>query len=159
VHIDAPTVVLLHRRPAGSSDWVVACSSPCDKDLPTGDSYRITGRGVTNEELVLDAGSSKRVDIEVHPRSVPGMVGGAVIMGIGGALASVGFGLLALTSMCESSSCDDSSARKTGFPLLAVGTAVGLGGLLLFVNSLKSDFVQSRSGKQVSASYPLAVVF
>ena len=41
VHIDAPQTVVLDRKPRGGEAWVLACESPCDRDLPLASDYRV----------------------------------------------------------------------------------------------------------------------
>ena len=171
VHISSPKSVILYRRPAGSSGWVQACSSPCNQELPIGDTYRITGNGVpATKEFRLETNPGATVDLTVDPASTGGMVGGGFLAGTGATAAYVGL-FMALIGASNTNSCyddlsgssgysgcsssKDESLRNAGLITMAVGAAMTVGGILIFLNSAKTDIVQSSGkGESSKASSP-----
>jgi hypothetical protein len=165
VHISTKRNVLLYRRPAGSSNWVQACMSPCNQELPIGDTYRITGNGVAaSKEFHLEANPGGVVDVTVDPPSTGGMVGGGFLAGAGATAAYVGL-LMALVGAVDSNTCWDSGScthskreaedlRNAGLITMAVGTAITVGGLLIFISSAKTDITQSSGHGDSGAAAP-----
>ncbi|MCA9589087.1 MAG: hypothetical protein KC657_27430 [Myxococcales bacterium] len=156
VHITAPKQVILYRRPAGTSSWVKACESPCNQELPLGDGYRVTGNGIAqSKEFNLKASPGGAVDIVVDPPATGGMVvggimayGGAVGAYVGLLMTAVGLGggscSSSRTSYSSSSySCQKSTAtRDAGLITMGVSAAIAGAGLLIFLNSAKTDIDQ-----------------
>lgn len=162
VHITSPSNVILYRRPAGSTSWVPACTSPCNEELPIGDLYRVTGNAVpASKEFSLEVGPGGTVDIAVDPASTGGMIGAGFLAGTGATAAYVGllmtiFGQAIISGDCNerragTSSCasksDGESLRTAGLVTFGIGAAATVGGILLFLNSAKTDIVQSSTGK------------
>jgi hypothetical protein len=151
VHITSSKPVILYRRAAGSSAFIEACTSPCDRELPIGDTYRLAGSGLSqNKELRLSAGPGGFVDIEVDPPSVPGML-------LGGALAALGWtvGYVGLLVALSGAAGNDDGARDGGLGALAIGGAASVGGVLIFLNSAKTDVVQtSRAARDAFVRTP-----
>lgn len=151
VHISSKAVVNLHRRPIGSVDWVEACVSPCDKELPAGDGYRITGTGIAEKELVLHADGAKTVEIRIDPPSTPGMVGGVALTVIGASAALLGFLMLPTTCMGEKAGCEQKGRDGTGTVggiLFASGAGAAVIGTLTFLFSSKTDVAVAVDGKE-----------
>jgi hypothetical protein len=143
VHVHAKTPVLLYRKPAGSDAWTKACASPCDVELPLGDSYRLTGNGVPQtKEFKLDAPPGGSVEIHFDPPSTPGMLFGGTLA-YGGALAAYVGLIVSLAS--TGSSASRSEMRTGGLVTIAAGTGVGVVGLLLFLSSSGTD-IDQKSG-------------
>lgn len=143
VHIHAKTPVLLYRKPAGTEAWSKACASPCDVELPIGDTYRLTGNGVPQtKEFKLDAPAGGSVEINFDPPSTPGMLFGGTLA-YGGAIAAYVGLLVTLASTGSSSSKAD--GRTAGLVTMGVGTGVGVLGLLLFLHSSATD-IDQKSG-------------
>lgn len=161
VHITSPRTVILYRRPAGSTSWVQACTSPCDQELPIGDTYRVTGNGVSaSKELRLDANPGDTVDLSVDPQSTGGMVLGGILAGGGATAAYVG-ALVALVGAADASSCragmyrscsDGEDTQSAGLITLAVGAAATVGGILIFLSSAKTDISQTSGAPSSSPS-------
>lgn len=168
VHITSSKNVILYRRPAGTTAWVQACTSPCNQELPIGDAYRVTGNGVSaSKEFRLDASPGSTVDVAIDPPSTGGMVLGGFLAGGGATAAYVGM-LMALVgvseandtcyggfsstsdSYCERRKDDAEELRNAGLITMAVGTAMTVGGILIFLNSAKTDIVQT-SGRGESS--------
>ena len=164
VHITSTRNVILYRRPAGTTSWVQACTSPCNQELPIGDTYRLTGNGVAaSKEFHLDARPGGSVDVAIDPPSTGGMVLGGLLAGAGTTAAYVGM-LMALigatevndgcyggftsttSSYCENRKSDAEDVRNAGLIAMGVGAAVTVGGLLIFLNSAKTDITQSSGG-------------
>lgn len=166
VHITSPKQVILYRKAAGTSTFQQACTSPCDLELPIGDSYRLAGNGLSqNKELRLAAGPGGFVDIVVDPPSVGGMVLGGLIAGGGATAAYVGM-LMALVGQSEAdrscysyggssssymSSCEDRKSdaedvRTAGLITMVVGAGVAALGVVVFINSASTDIGQRTGG-------------
>lgn len=163
VHVTSAKRAILYRRPAGTNSWVQACQAPCDVDLPIGDTYRIAGNGLSqSKEIHLEAGPNGFVDLVVDPPSTGGMVIGGVLAGAGGLTGTVG-ALVALVGasnagldcnhyydstyyyskdQCERDKRDGPGLRDAGLVTLGVGAAVGVVGLVVFLNSAKTDVDQ-----------------
>ena len=172
VHITTSKNVILYRRPAGSTGWVQACTSPCNQELPSGDAYRGTGSAVAaSKEFRLDASPGGSVNIAVDPPSTGGMVLGGFLAGGGATTAYVGM-LMALIGASESNSgcysynsTDDYCARRKsdgedlrngGLIAMGVGTALTIGGILVFLGSAKTDITQTSGTRGSSgAASPL----
>ena len=170
VHITSTKNVILYRRPAGTSSWVQACTSPCNEELPIGDMYRVTGNGVSaSKEFRLEASPGSSVDIAIDPPSTGGIVLGGLLAGVGTTVGYVGMlvalvgaadasdtcyggfsGSSSYTSSCESRKSSAESARNGGLIAMGLGAAMTVGGLLIFLNSAKTDIVQT-AGKGASS--------
>jgi hypothetical protein len=169
VHITSSKRVLLYRRPAGSGGWYQACASPCDMELPTGDTYRIHGNNIPNsKEIRLDVGPSGFVDLHVDPPNTGGMVLGGIVAGGGGLTFMVG-ALVALVgaanagldcnnydhryytsqAQCQKAKDDGPGLRNGGLIALGIGAAVTGAGLLVIFNSATTD-VDQHGGKKSS---------
>ncbi len=164
VHITAPKQVILYRRAPGTSSFVQACSSPCDLELPIGDTYRLAGNGLSqNKEFRLQAAPGGSVDIVVDPPSTGGMILGGFVAGTGATAAYVGL-LMALvgqseadrscysytgsgySSSCEQNKSDGQSVRNAGLVTMIVGAAVTALGIVVFINSASTDVSQKGGG-------------
>ena len=153
VHMRTPHPAYLYRRAAGTTDFVTACESPCDQEMPIGDTYRIGGSGFsTTPEFKLDAAPGGSVEVTVDGPSWAGIVGGGLLTVGGGVTAYIGT-IFALTgSACSSSSsngyssrnngCD--SVRNVGLGALAVGAGMIVLGLVIVFPSMKTDFSQQK---------------
>ncbi|MBN9162424.1 MAG: hypothetical protein J0I07_15795 [Myxococcales bacterium] len=170
VRITSSKNVILYRRPAGSTGWVQACTSPCNQELPIGDAYRGTGSAVAaSKEFRLDASPGGSVNIAVDPPSTGGMVLGGFLAGGGATTAYVGM-LMALIGASESnsgcysygsSSTDDYCSRRKsdgedlrngGLIAMGVGTALTIGGILVFIGSAKTDIIQTSGSRGSSGA-------
>src|SRR5690606_12927794 len=91
VHIVSSRKAYMYRRPAGSSEFSQACESPCDIDLPTGDTYKIGGSGITTSRAFRIAGALGQTgEIEIDGPSWVGIVGCGTATVVGGLTAYVG---------------------------------------------------------------------
>lgn len=150
VHIKAPHPSYLYRRAAGTTDFVTACQTPCDAEMPIGDSYKIGGNGFsTTGEFKLDAPPGGSVELTVDGPNWAGIVGGGVITIGGGATAYVGAIFALAGGGCSSdrysgNGCKD--LRNVGLVALAAGAGMIALGLLIVYPSLKTDFSQQKGG-------------
>ncbi|MBX3234462.1 MAG: hypothetical protein KIT84_09365 [Labilithrix sp.] len=142
VHVVAPNRVILYRRPAGSSAWTQACTSPCDEELPIGDTYRIAGNNVAqSKEFNLGASAGATVTIAVDPPSMGGIVMGGLIAGGGVLTGYVGL-LLAAVSFDERGK-DKDALLTGGLIAMGVGAVATVGGLILCLTSATTDIHQT----------------
>jgi F0F1-type ATP synthase membrane subunit c/vacuolar-type H+-ATPase subunit K len=165
VHITAPKQVILYRRAAGTSAFQQVCTSPCDLELPIGDTYKLAGNGLSqNKELHLAAGPGGFVDIVVDPPSTGGMILGGFIAGGGATAAYVGL-LMALigqadaegnscyssTSACAERESDGKTIRNAGLVTMVVGAGITVLGVVVFINSASTDIGQRTGGGAAQA--------
>jgi hypothetical protein len=168
VHITSPKQVLLYRRPSGSTAFVQQCTSPCNEDLPIGDTYRVTGNGVAqSKEFHLEASPGGTVDVVVDPPSTGGMIFGGFMAGGGATAAYVGL-LMTLvgaaeaakdcnratiprssssTSYYDASNCEDTKetaevVRNVGLVTMGVGAVLTAVGIVVFLNNAGTDITQ-----------------
>lgn len=154
VHVTSPRTANLYRRPRGSASWYLACASPCDRQLPLEDDYRVAvtgGSGV--KELRLHGAPGSTVNIDVSPPSVLGMVAGGGLAGVGATGMYVGSVLTLVGAASAGQSCTspynrtqcqrDADAgpaiRNAGLVTLAVSTLMTAGGVWMFVASATTD--------------------
>ena len=150
VHMKTPHPAYLYRRAAGTTDFVTACSSPCDEEMPIGDTYRIGGSGfATTPDFSLAAAPGGSVELTVDGPNWAGIVGGGLLTVGGGFTAYIGTILTLSGSACSfdrySSSSDNScdSVRNVGIGALAVGAGMIVLGLVIVFPSMKTDFSQT----------------
>ncbi len=155
VHMKTPHPAFLYRRAAGTTDFVTACESPCDAEMPIGDTYKIGGSGFsTTPEFKLEAPPGGSVELTVDGPNWFGIIGGGLMTITGGVTAYVGAifaagggGCAAANDGYRSSSdehCDD--LRNVGIGALAVGAGMIALGLIIVYPSLKTDFAQQAGG-------------
>jgi hypothetical protein len=94
VHIEAPQPVTLEVLDR-DDDWQPVCTSPCDKPLPSTETYRITGSGIRDsKKFGLDAGAPQT--LKVDPSSSGGHAMAIVVTVLGSAGLVPGAGVTAL---------------------------------------------------------------
>jgi len=154
VHMKTPHPAYLYRRAAGTTDFVTACSSPCDEEMPIGDTYRIGGNGfATTSEFSLAAAPGGSVELSVDGPNWAGIVGGGLLTVGGGFTAYIGTALAISGSITGSRSCssgystrnceDTDSIRNVGLGAIAVGAGMIVLGLVIVYPSMKTDFSQT----------------
>lgn len=90
VHIATPGEVDLEVRRGG--DWVPICSSPCDRFVRPGDSYRVSSDDVPASN-VFAIQPAPRVTVRVDPSTKQSRVGGIVFVVLGAAGFVPGIGV------------------------------------------------------------------
>ncbi len=154
VHIHAKGRVILYRRPAGSNAWSQACASPCDTELPIGDTYRLTGNGVPqSKEFKLEAPAGGAVEISYDPPSTGGIILGGTLAYGGALTAYVGLIMALAGADGGSYSSSDKDLRDAGLITMLVGAGVGALGLVVFLNSSKTDIEQKSSGARSNEAF------
>lgn len=119
--VESPRPVVIERL-AKDGSWQPVCTSPCDRDVPRGETYRVRGRGVRpSHAFMISKDAPQHVTAQIDPAS-------GTVRGLGVAAIIVGF-----------------------TPLVATGAAVVGGALVLgvvvilvcpFVDALGGDFGQ-----------------
>jgi hypothetical protein len=171
VHVDSKKKVELHRKRdgvGGTAGWVHACMSPCDVELPLGDTYKVTGSGIlSSSEFHLHEEPNHTANIVVDPTSIGGMVIGGLLGGAGGWGAYVGFlmvvigasqadadcnsrlytGYYGSTStasynQCQSERRTGPGLRDAGLVVLGASVAAGVAGVLVLITSAPTDISQ-----------------
>lgn len=132
VHVDAPRHVSLYRKPAGSESWFLACTSPCDVRLPTNDEYRVQGTDVKRSETFRLHAINGEVVVRADPSSLSGSLFGGILATVGGVTALIG--LVAIP---------EKKSRTGGVVALAIGSALIVGGFLIFRTSSRTDIFQA----------------
>ncbi len=89
VHIATPTEVDLEMR--RGSDWIPICTSPCDRYVRPGDSYRVGSDAVPTSNVFTIA-PAPRVTLRVDPSNKQSRVGGIVftVLGAAGFVPGIG---------------------------------------------------------------------
>lgn len=155
VHLKSSGKTFLYRRAANTTNFVTACESPCDTELPIGDTYKIGGSGIsTTKEFRLDAQPGGAVTIDVDGPNWFGIVGGGLLTITGGVVAYAG-AIFALAGSTASSSCTycdtEHDMRNVGLVLMGIGAAGIAGGLLIVFPSLKTDVSQDSASPRRDA--------
>jgi hypothetical protein len=128
VHVDAPRHVSLYRKPPGAENWYLACSSPCDVRLPLDDDYRVQGTDVKRSDTFKLHAINGEAVVRADPSSLTGSIFGGILATVGGITALVG-----LVAVPEKKS------RTGGAIALAIGSALVVGGFLIYRASAKTD--------------------
>jgi hypothetical protein len=175
VHITSDHAVLLDRRPQGAETWVPACASPCDEDLPLGDTYRLSGASVrATNEFRLESAEGGRVDLKVDAATKRAWWVGAGIGGLGlvvdfyGAYIGLLGALLAnqrcatntgfndYDQMCASQHQSGIVMRNVGLVMLIPGTAAAIIGGAMMAQNWKTGLTQStETAREPQAARPL----
>jgi hypothetical protein len=136
VHLESKGAAYLYRRAAGTTEFVTACESPCDTELPLGDTYKIGGSGLkTTPEFRLKAAPGGEVRLTVDGANWLGIVAGGAMIVVGAVPLYVGLLLAPLLSVGG-----DASGIVLGC-LGIGGAAVGIGAVVL-ITSMRTDFSQ-----------------
>ncbi len=142
VHIVSRRTVYLHRRAANAADFVRACESPCDVDLPLGDTYKVSGSGMTTSREFRIVGSpGDTIAIDVSGPSWLGIAASGTAIFVGGLTAYVG---LVLAAAGGASGVD---TKTSGLVVLAGGGALLGLGLLAIFPSMRTDVSQQTKTK------------
>ena len=147
VHLNAGShQAFLVRQPAGTTDWISACESPCDQLMPLGDTYKVAGTGFrTTKEFKLDAEPGGAVELSVDGPNWLGIIGGGALTLTGAGMAYGGLLVAAAGSSCDGSyynRCDGTGS--TGLVVAAVGAGLIALGLVIVYPSLRTDLEQQR---------------
>jgi hypothetical protein len=149
VHITAPQHVTLNRRLDQGADWVKACDSPCDVELPIADEYEIAGLGNgPSKEFHLQASPGQSVVLSIEPPSIGGIVLGGGLVFVGG----VGLYISVLVGLAVAAACTDQSCgTNPGWVGSGISAgAMAAGGFILYL-SAKTDINQHESTPQPAA--------
>jgi hypothetical protein len=149
IHIRAPTIVQLYRHVG--VEWVHACESPCDVELPLADEYRtFGGRNGTSQPFRLHGSPGESIEVTVDPPATGG-VGLGVALGAFSGLALLFSSGLALEeagelhdTVCgQPRNCQNNqSTLDAGLVTMAVSAAVLTVGLAIAVSSAQVDILQ-----------------
>jgi hypothetical protein len=149
VHIESDAPVILERRDPGGGRWALACSAPCDEELPLASSYRISGAGVRDSNSFrLNARPGDHIVLDVSTASKGAFAGGIVLTSIGGGSLLLG-AMVLMTVAAENasnpyqSSNSDGNAGTVGWIMLGAGAASVLVGVLVIVGNRHSNVGQS----------------
>lgn len=136
VHFTATETTFLYREPEGTTDWITVCASPCDADVPVSDHYRVGGNGNPTKDVQLAGAAGETITLHVDGRNHGALIGGWLLMGLGSMV-----GVAALSGGNDENS---ESAGKRALILSAVGVAVLVTGILVYVKAAKTDVTQKQ---------------
>jgi hypothetical protein len=127
--------------PHSAKHYTLMCNAPCDRVLPSGDGYRVTGRSIgTTKPFVLSGTGTTNIDIDPGDKTARsialGFAAGFLVVGSGVALYA-GFGL-------------DSEDKKTRTILGGVAVSVLVLSVVGFVVAAKNGQSVLVDGKKVS---------
>ncbi len=146
VHVEADRQVVLERSDR-TGPWSVACTSPCDKELPLASRYRFAGAGVRNSgAFQLAAGPGEHTVLHVKSASKALVVAGYFLAGTGLATAGAG-SLVLLNKSLEASgygpASDGGPSKTAGEVMVAAGAAAIVGGIVMIATNLTSKVDQT----------------
>jgi hypothetical protein len=148
VHIESPSVQYLLRSPDDGWTWGLACSSPCDTELPLTDVYRM-GHG---KKFRLNGAPGDVIELRVDPPSKGAVIGGGIASALGFLSSLVASVLLSGTEWgCSpavpATSCNASNSAFDALAIVAgAGAAVGVAGLVVMLRGSKTDVRQGIVG-------------
>ena len=170
VHIDSPKhKIILSRRNPGEGEWMNACVSPCDVQMPLNNDYRIVGSGVTGSgEFNLEGAAGQRVIIKINAGTTFGLTAGLATAASGLLVVIVGLyvvaGAAAVNATSNLSSClngslsstssscresDSSSGTTAGLVITGLGlAAIGVGGVIAIINWRTGQSQEVQSPRQ-----------
>ena len=166
VHIDSdnPVELQTHADPdqsEGFSGWRTVCFSPCDRDVPLGQTYRVVGEGTrASHGFRLNAQPGQRLLLDVTPRSGGMFALGIVATVIGGVALPIGLLVLLAGAVENATTRDGGSTVAAGWTITGLGVAGIVGGILLIVNNSKTKvdqeaFTGTDSGRAPEARLPV----
>jgi len=147
VHIEGGDVTL---EQVGGP-WAAVCSTPCDRPLPLGASYRIAGDGVrASRSFMLGGQNGDRVVLDVDTASKGGRTGGIVLVSLGGLSFLIGGLTLLVVAAANATSTSTGSAEVIGWTMFGGGAAGVLAGILLITGNSSTKVTQSMEPRKVS---------
>ena len=161
VHVDSPQRVDLARQAEPDDEFIVVCTSPCDRSLPSSGTYRIQSTHTDGDEtaairasddLALSPFDARQV-IVVEPKS-------PIAFGFGLGLVIVGgnaLGAAAFLALVSSALADGGPVDESGPAVLAGAGALTLAmGIVLLANSRNSGVTINRQESAPAKQGPLA---
>ena len=136
LHINSPEPVELERRQGEVGAWEHVCTSPCDRNVPLFDQYRIAPAGDINESkpFLIDAANKDQVTLGVDPGRKTKSTVGTYILVAGVATAVTGV-IVAVAGTAGSNNIGNDGTTHHAFINTAfVGSAlilVGVGATLV----------------------------
>lgn len=144
VHIQSAHTVTLERRGGLGAD--AQCASPCDREMPLDDSYRVVGDGINASPWFnLEGRPGERIVLTVSPGRKAAFYAGGIIASGGAVVSLVGLTSLAAGANPRSPGLAASGRRGAelvGGLLTAGGVGMMVTGCYLLFTNLKSDSAQ-----------------
>jgi hypothetical protein len=138
VHLESKRPLVLYRRPADATAFVKACDSPCDLELPLGDTYEIGGPGTTTtKEFKLEGKPGQRIELSIDGTSWFGVVAGAAVTIAGGISGYVG-----VLSLLSDGVNRSNGMREAGLGASVLGAALMGTGFYIALRSMETDLAQ-----------------
>jgi hypothetical protein len=145
VHVQSESPVVVERREG--REWVFACSSPCNAELPLSGLYRIRGTDVRNTSAFhLNARPGDTVVLDVNGASQGNFTS------VGGAAMLIGALVLYVVAVFDwadqaqnvSTPSGDGTANTVGGVMLAGGAAAVVVGVILLSRNMHSKVEQAQ---------------
>ncbi|MBS2020008.1 MAG: hypothetical protein JST00_44515 [Deltaproteobacteria bacterium] len=110
------------------------CATPCTADIPAHTPLRVTYNDREDDPKDFDAGPrvGEELAVEVKAPSAGPVIGGAILMGVGGASILSGVILVALAEDLRDNIISASGYRSVGFVTIGIGAALAIAGIVWF---------------------------
>jgi hypothetical protein len=163
VHIDGSEADRLEVKAAGDQDeWSPVCTTPCDRPVPAGYSYRIAGDSIrTSSPFTIDPQQGGRQTLVVSEASRGAFVLGIVGMGVGAggivvglSVAFVGAVGAGLSEHGTSAYQSDRNIETAGWVVTGIGAAAVAGGLVLLLTNVRTGVSQGPTTSQGASAAP-----
>jgi len=130
---DKGSARVYHR--AADGRYGLLCMAPCTADVPAGDTLRITWGDHEEDphDMPVAAGYGQEVEVEVKGPSVGPVIGGAIMMGVGGASILSGLILVAISDIDTLDGRSNLSLDTMGYVFIGVGAGLAVGGLVWLI--------------------------
>jgi hypothetical protein len=148
VHMDADPGVTLESIAPGSERWELACTTPCDAELPLANPYRVAGPNVRpSRPFGITASPGQHVVLTISAGSKGASAGGIALMAAGGVAASIGLLILVFSaldaagdpSQPDEGASPDRGPMIAGVVLMLAGVGMVIGGVVLRATSKTTE--------------------
>jgi len=133
--------VTLESIAPGSGGWELACTTPCDAELPLANQYRVAGPNVRRSRpFGITASPGQHVVLTISAGSKGAFAGGIALVGAGGAAAGIGLVVLTFAALecgdgesfqCHEGVSPNSSLEIAGAVVMLAGVGMLIAGAVL----------------------------
>jgi len=118
----------------GDGRFGFVCATPCTADIPANTPLRVTYNDHEDDPKDFDAGNrvGDEIAVEVKGPSLAPVIGGAIMMGVGGASVISGIILVALSDDLKSNVFGTDYTKTLGYVTIGVGAALTIAGVVWF---------------------------
>ncbi len=160
VHLEAEEGIVLESIAPGSGRWALACTAPCDAEVPLADQFRVGGESVRSSRAFgLAASPGQHVVIRVSPASKGRFTAGIGLLSAGGAALFVGAVVYLVGAAGNCTEVDSLGACYARAPNGGVETAGGVTmlagiGVMVVGAVLLASNTRTRATQTMSALFP-----